>query len=147
MTAKNDWLAAASFEQAHEVASAINTLSIHAKLLLDGIEDPAPPEELRQARERLRGFLGRLKAVLGGAQRSGAVVGADPQLGDVALRFLARQRPEADNRKAPHFVTQLLVLIDSERPDDLRRLVAGLQELRTLVDVQAPSEPVQLGNR
>jgi glutathione S-transferase len=144
MTAKNDWLAASSFEQAHEVASAINTLSIHAKLLLDGITDPAPAEEVQQARQRLRAFLARLQAVLEDAQRAGAVVGADPQLGDVALRFLSRQQGQPGKRATPGLMVELPALIESERPDELRRLVTGLHELRSLVDVHAPSEPVQL---
>jgi hypothetical protein len=147
MATKNDWLAAASFEQAHEVASAINTLSIHAKLVLDGIADPTPAEDVQQARQRLSGFLARLQAVLADVQRAGAVVGADPQLGDVALRFLSRQQGPLGKRETPRLLVELAALIESERPADLRRLVAGLQELRSLLDVHAPSEPVQLVDR
>lgn len=74
-------LAASSFEQAHEVASAINTLSIHAKLRLEGIADPAHPADIEQARRRLLGFLARLRTVVREGEVDGGVVGADPQLG------------------------------------------------------------------
>lgn len=143
MATKNDWLAASSFEQAHEVASAINTLSIHAKLVLDGVEDPAPAEDVQKARRRLLSFLKRLQAVLGETTSAGVVIGADPQLGDVAGRLLSRQVRESGKRETPRLLTELPTLIESQSEADLRRLVAGLQELRSFVDVPEPSAPVQ----
>lgn len=147
MATRNDWLAASTFEQAHEVASAINTLSIHAKLLLDGVDDPTPIDDVQKARRRLSSFLGRLQAVLGESGSTGVVIGADPQLGDVAGRFLSRQVREHGTREAPRLLTELPTLIESDREEDLPRLVAGLQELRTLVTVPAPSTPIQIGGR
>lgn len=49
----SDWVAATTFEQTHEVLFAINTLSIHAKLMTAGVEDPAPDSEMERARARL----------------------------------------------------------------------------------------------
>lgn len=147
MATRNDWLAASSFEQAHEVASAINTLSIHAKLLLDGFDDPTPIRDVQKARRRLSSFLRRLQAVLGETESTGIVVGADPQLGDVASRFLSRQVREPGRHEQPRFLTELPALIESDSREDLPRLVAGLQELRSLVIVPAPSTPIQIGGR
>lgn len=147
MATKNDWLAASSFEQAHELASAINTLSIHAKLLLAGVENPAPADDVQRARRRLLSFLKRLQAVLGETTTAGVVIGVDPQLGDVAGRFLSRQARGSDKREIPRLLAELPTLIESERQADLPRLVAGLQELRSLVNVPAPYQPVQLVGR
>lgn len=147
MATRNDWLAASSFEQAHEVASAINTLSIHAKLMLDGVEDPTPVEDVQKARRRLSNFLKRLQAVLCETESTGVLIGTDPQLGDVAGRFLSRQVREPGRREAPRLLTELPTLIESDCEEDLHRLVAGLQELRSLVSVPAPSTPIQIGGR
>ena len=43
-----DWLAAANFEQTHDLVSAINTLSIHAKLALAGAANTGDPAEVEQ---------------------------------------------------------------------------------------------------
>ena len=49
---KNDWLTASSFERTHEIVSAINTLSIHAKLVLAGIDDSTNQEEVEKLKQK-----------------------------------------------------------------------------------------------
>jgi hypothetical protein len=136
---KSDWLAAASFERTHEVVSAINTLSIHAKLALAGVADPTPSTEIEQARRRLLEFLGRLEAVLKEAEQDedGTIVGTDPRLGDLALQLLGG--PARGDRRPPPSALPLAAvapLVQSDRPDDLRRVVPYLQELRTRIEEQ-----------
>jgi hypothetical protein len=140
---KSDWLAAANFERTHEVVSAINTLSIHAKLTLASVADPASDAEIEQARERLLDFLGRLEAVLHEVARDddGTVVGTDPRLGELALHFIAgrthsRQRP----RPSAFPLETLPDLVRSDRPEDLRRLVPHLQELRALLEEETQAD-------
>jgi hypothetical protein len=147
MPTKNDWLAAVGFEQAHEVASAINTLSIHAKLLLAGTRDPTPAQDIQQARQRLASFVERLQAVVKDVRDKGAVVGADPQIADVALALLAETRRDPSSHGHPTLLEDLPSLIQSERSQDLPRLVKGLQELRSLVEVDTTSEPGELASR
>jgi hypothetical protein len=136
---KNDWLAAATFEQTHEVVSAINTLSIHAKLLLAAVPDPAPVQELEGARERLLAFVERIRAVLGEADRDGrgAIVGVDPVLDALAQQVLSEERRGSARPSLRELrLAELPALVKSERPDDLRRLTSALQQLRALLGLE-----------
>ena len=133
---KSDWLTAASFERMHEIVSSINTLSIHAKLTLAGVPDPTPEGQISAARRRLLSLFERLKSVIAAAEQrtDGAVLGADPQLGELALQFLTKREggrrpvtPKLSSVKLSH-------LVRSDQPEDLRRLVPYLEELRALVE-------------
>jgi hypothetical protein len=146
MPTKNDWLTAVGFEQAHEVASAINTLSIHAKLLLAGARDPTPTQDIQQARQRLISFVERLQSVVKDVRDKRAVVGADPQMADVVLALLTETRRDPSSRGRPRLLDDLPSLIESERSADLHLLVKGLQQLRSLVEVDTRSEPVELAS-
>jgi hypothetical protein len=147
MTTKHDWLAASTFEQTHEVVSAINTLSIRAKLLLEGVQDPAPAENVEQARCRIRAFLSRLRSLLDDSRGGSSVVGADPEMSEIALKLLSHGVRGRRGYQTPQLLVVLPNLIESDDEDDLRQLIVGLEELRSLVEVQTPSEPVQLGYR
>lgn len=141
---KSDWLTASSFERTHEILSAINLLSIHGKLALARVEDPASDIELQGARERLLEFLGRIEAVLKKAEQGrGAIVGTDPQLGELVLQFLAG-RPDGSRRsRSPELSLSALVdLVSSERPEDLRALVPHLERLRTVIEEQTHADLV-----
>src|SRR5215469_13484206 len=89
-----DWLAAANFEQTHEIVSAINTLSIHAKLVLAGADYTGEAAEIQQARARLLSFLERFGSLLQDIEGSqeGTIVGADPRLRELAAQFLSARR-------------------------------------------------------
>src|SRR5438046_8236525 len=86
----NEWLTAESFEQAHEILSAINTLSIHAKLTLAGVNDAPREKEVREARTCLLKFLERFEIVVQGAEQrgDGRALGVDPRFGQLAGKFL-----------------------------------------------------------
>ena len=144
MARKNDWLAASSFEQAHELASAINTISIHAKLLLGGVQDPAPESEIARSRAHLLSFLERLRTILKETKKRGPVVGADPHMEDLARAFLVGVDADSGAREAPRLLDEIPNLVESENPSDLHRLVKDLERLRSLVAVENPSEPVEL---
>jgi hypothetical protein len=143
---KTDWLAASRYERTHEILSAINLLSIHAKLTLAGIDDPASDIEVQQAREHLLAFLSRIEAVLKKAeQEHGAVVGTDPQLGELALRFLAGRPGGSRRSRSPGLpLATLADLVRSERPDDLEALVPFLERLRALVEEQTHTDVVTI---
>jgi hypothetical protein len=143
---KSDWLAASNLERTHEILSAINTLSIHAKLALSDIEDPASATDIQRSRERLIEFLNGIEAVLEKAERErGAVIGTDPQLGELARRFLA-PGPDAArrSRSADLPLDKLPALVSSERPEDLTSLVRYLERLRSLVEEQMHTDVADL---
>ncbi len=134
---KSDWLAASSFERTHETISAINTLSIHAKLTLANISDPTSESDLETARQRLSAFLERLQDLLEGAKQSrgGTVVGADPRLGELATRYLQDVRVQP-GRSSPGTipVSTIARLMRSEQRKDLETLIEYLRDLRTLLE-------------
>lgn len=141
---KSDWLTASSFERTHEILSAINLLSIHAKLALARVEDPAGGIELQRAREHLLAFLSSIEGVLKSAeQENGAIVGTDPQLGELALQFLAG-RPDGSrrSRSSELSLSALADLVRSDRPEDLRALVPHLERLRAVVEEQTHADLV-----
>lgn len=134
---RSDWLAAASFERMHETISAINMLSIHAKLLLAGVDDPTGEGELEGARSRLQTFVNQLQSMLDEVEEEGQgyVTGADPRLSELGLRFLSqRQRKPPSSQLYSVSLERLNSLIASENQDDLNELILYLRELRRLVE-------------
>src|SRR5260370_37448112 len=86
-----EWLTAESFELTHAVISAINRLSIHAKLALAGNLEQSSELPLKQARETLRSFLDRLNNIVREIERDhdGPILGADPRMGLLAQRYVS----------------------------------------------------------
>jgi hypothetical protein len=141
----NEWLIAQSFEQAHEVVSAINTLSIHAKLLLAGVDDSSRQTEVSKARECVLRFLGRLHAVVAGAEnrQDGAVLGTDPRLAQLAQRFLSqRQKWPCPTGLYTASLSQVCSLIQSDSAQDQEEAVNFLRDLRALVEQHAHADVV-----
>src|SRR5260370_20447903 len=87
---KNDWLASQSLERSLDIISAINRISIHAKLRMAGIADTTTPDELNLARRSLTAFLGTLSEVIekAGGTQDKIAFGADPRFGSLARKFL-----------------------------------------------------------
>jgi len=142
---KSDWLAASSFERTHEIVSAINTLSIHAKLTLASVDDSVNAGRVREARARLTEFLDRFSPVLCEAEGSydRAVVGADPRLGELAVRFLsARRRWPQRSSLFETPIGRVRDLLQSERQEDLPTLISCLEGLRLLVEQNAHADVV-----
>lgn len=140
---KNDWLTTSSFERAFEVVSAINILSIHAKLTRDSTKNPIDIVEVKKARTRLLTFLEALQALMDNAEKDqgGIVVGADPRLSELALHYISEQR-----RLPPRSllytlsITQLENIIRSDKAEDMPTLVGCLESLRSLVEQYAQAD-------
>lgn len=144
---KADWLEASSLERMHQLVAAINTLSIHAKLLLVGSMDPTEPDEIDVARERLLSFLNRFSALIRDAnrRRDGAVVGADPQLAGLAANYLDLSKQAApDSTFLATPLEEASEMVRSERDEDLTRLVPFLRELRSLIQQQPQTDVTEL---
>src|SRR5713226_6354878 len=96
-------------------------LTIHAKLVLSGVDDPARGMDVQRSRDRLLAFLGQIGTVIENAEQArGAVIGTDPQLGELALRFLASGSEVLRRSRSPDLpLAKLAALVKSERPEDL----------------------------
>jgi hypothetical protein len=88
---KNDWMVTQSLERSLEVISAINRLSINAKLRLAGLVDTALDSELEGARCLVQNFVSTLSGLATQAQESQDRIafGADPRLSTLARQFLS----------------------------------------------------------
>lgn len=140
---KNEWLTAQSFERAHELVSAINALSIRAKLTLARVDDSSRDEEVRKARMHLCNFLDRFQTVIQEAERDrhGTVVGTDPRLGQLARRFLSvkGEWPRPAGLYDASF-PQVRALLLSDAVDDQKDLIDCLRDLRLLVEQHAHAD-------
>jgi hypothetical protein len=133
----NNWLAAESFDRAHSIISALNTLSIHAKMILANADDTARNSDVEKARTELHAFLENLGSLVTEAERTreGMVTGTDPRLSQLARTFIAKRRQwPQPSRLYDVPLSEVNRLLESDSPDDLRRLVAYLQELRVLLE-------------
>ena len=141
----NEWLTAESFEQAHELLSAINSLSIHTKLAIAGIDDAARLEEVREARTTLINFLKRFEQVVSEAEqrRDHRALGVDPRFGQLASKFLAAksQWSQGSSLYSTSFA-ELQRLTMSEKKEDRKGLVALLRDLRAFVEQHTHSDVV-----
>lgn len=143
----NNWLAAESFERVHSIISALNTLSIHAKMILANVDDTARSTEVMKARAVLRAFLESFGAIVKEAERTreGMVTGADPRLSQLARTFVAKRRQWPQH--SPLYdvtLSEVDALLESDTPDNLRRLIAYLQELRVLLEQNVHADIVGL---
>jgi hypothetical protein len=139
-----EWLATESFERAHKIISAINTLSIHAKLTMADVEDTASPEEIAEARGQLDLFLDRFEHIVSEVEENqeAPVLGVDPGLNMLAQQFVAakHQWPHSTLYDIP--LDRFKQLVHSERMSDLSQLIECLRTLRSLVEQNAHSDVV-----
>jgi hypothetical protein len=142
-----EWLTAESFERNQEVISAINALSIHAKLRMAGVKDSPVAADVAGAREHLKRFLGRIGDLVRDieADQEAPVLGTDPRLSLLARQFATTKKQWA--APAPLYtlsMEEVTALIDSDRPEDQERLIECLRALRLLVEEHAYADVVGL---
>lgn len=134
---KNDWLTTSSFERAFEIVSAINILSIHAKLKIANAADPANSEEIKKAQYTLSKFLEALASLVENTQKnqSGIILGTDPRFSELALHYMSEQ-----HRLPPRSILftfsmkQLDELVKSQKAEDMPTLIECLTSLRVMIE-------------
>ncbi len=140
---QNDWLVAQSFEQVNAVLSAINTLSIHTKLTLIGVDDTARIADVGTARRELLHFLERLEGVIQNAQhrRDGVTLGVDPRLGRLARKFLSlRAKWPSGSSLSSASLPRLRELLSARDSQESEALVIFLGDLRSLLEEHIHSD-------
>ena len=142
---KSDWMAASSFSRSREVISAINMISIHAKLALGGEKDPHDEAELRNARERLTNFLRDFGGLVEQAttNQDGIIIGSDPRIAELAQMFISerQQLPQ----KSPLFklpLQNLISLVQSDNLQEMPDLISSLRDLRNILEQHSHSDIV-----
>ncbi len=141
----SEWLTAESFERNHRLLSAINTLSIHAKLVRAGISDAPHVGDVEEAREELRHFLDRMGPLVHDveAHREAPLLGADSRLSSLVRQYATtRSRSASVLHRLP--IEQVAALLVSRQPADQQRLIEYLAALRQLVEQHAHADVVGL---
>lgn len=149
------WLSSDNVDRSHTIIRAINTLAIHAKLLLAGVADDERLPEVRAAQAIARDFLERFVALVAEAEQNrvgstmGIVTGADPRLSHLARTLASRRREwpqQSPLSSRPLFDLQQELwtdldavltphdLQDQQHHVQLQRLIESLRELRTLLE-------------
>jgi hypothetical protein len=131
------WQLAESFERTRNLLSAVNTLSIHTKLLLNGRDDSRRVAAANDARKVIKLFLERLQSELPEFERdaNSAVTGAPRRANELSRRFaLARSQTPAVSPLFSLSVPEFARLLDSNDEEDRRTLVEGLATLRDLLE-------------
>lgn len=134
-----EWLATENFERAHKIITAINILSIHAKLTLAGVEDTTPLEEVTEARWQLESFLESFEHIVSKVEinQEATVMGVDPGLNMLAQQFVSAKQQWPRPMLYDISFYRLKQLISSDNHSDLYQLIECLRTLRSLVDQNA----------
>ena len=138
-----EWLAAANYERTQGLVSAINTLSMHAKLALLDRDDPKTSKDAHAARGVLGRFLERFAALISEAESApfSPLPGADPRLRSLASRYLhARQQTPTRSVLFELPPADLTRLLTSDNVNDREQLVDCLRTLRALLEEQAHTD-------
>ncbi|MGH8543782.1 MAG: hypothetical protein ACREX3_09165 [Gammaproteobacteria bacterium] len=132
------WLAVQSFQHNQDLLAAINKLSIHLRLQLEGNEDAVRAGEANKAREMLSSFFRELETLVKDTEggEDVPVLGANPRLRQLARSFVRAKR----NRR--RFRSSLFrngtgcfqQLLHSNTKEDRQALLESLEDLRVLVE-------------
>jgi hypothetical protein len=132
-----DRLTFQSFQRSQEILKAINALSAHYELTLNGIVDEERAQRASQSIETLQTFLDELETAarqVDGAELA-LVLGVDSRLGQLVHSYLAaRRRNRFRSSLFTGSIGAIRALLTSNAPDDQTILVDCLSELRVLVE-------------
>jgi hypothetical protein len=142
---KSDWMTASSYGRTRELITSINTISIHAKLVLADMVDPHNGTTLKKARETLSAFLVSFENILDDATRSpnGVIIGSDPRMAELAQTFLSeRQHLPHKSELFTLPLNKLNDLVNSDKKEEMQELINCLRDLRGILEQHAHSDVV-----
>jgi hypothetical protein len=131
------WQLAESFERTRQLLSAVNTLSIHTKLLLAGHNDSGRKVAAEDAKIAIKAFLERLQSELPEFEKdlNSSITGAPRRTNELIRRFaLARKQMPTSSPLFSLPVPEFVCLLDSNRQNDRQLSVEGLATLRDLLE-------------
>ncbi|MCQ3977949.1 MAG: hypothetical protein DPW09_31360 [Anaerolineae bacterium] len=142
MTAK--WLALRSLRRNQQLLKAINVLSLHLQLIIEGHESDVQPPVLAAARTKLLEFLDRLEAGIHQAKESeiGVIYGADARFQAFVESYIDAQK-NASTSLLANDLASIRRFLDSDAANDQESLLAYLTHLRVLVEEQINHDTVQ----
>ncbi len=129
-------------EGAYQVLSAINLLSINAKLTLLKSENPVDADELSQAKRRLTEFASELADLLekAGKREGHAILGTDLRMRQLVSHFRQMTRSSPLGNSVDVTRDDLQRLLEAEDESSLGVLIEYLDLLRSLVEQYSYSD-------
>jgi hypothetical protein len=144
----SEWLTIQSFQRSQDLLVAINNLSIHAKLQLNGHEDRDRRESVAESKEFLAAFLEGFEDVLARAEQANGrpLTGIDPRLRQLAGQFerAKRERRRFRSRLFTDPISDIVALLSSTDEEDQKVLVQCLSDLRTLIEEHLETDTAQI---
>jgi hypothetical protein len=142
-----EWFNAAGFERFHQLISTINSVLIHTKLTLAGVDDIERIGEFEASRKYLLAFLDQFGPIFSEIEKdeSYVPVGTDPRLDGLArsLADLRRRRPRTHSL-ASVSMDELKQLLEKNDSESANRLIAYLTDLRGILEQQAHTDVVSI---
>lgn len=146
---RNDWMVTQSLERSLDVISAINRISINAKLHLAGVADVAQNNEIKDARSLVKGFVSTLSGLATRAQESEDRIafGADPRMSSLARQFLS-DRSQSSGAIAYDLgeLKELEAILGSEESVDNAILIERLAHLRSALEQHSQADAAIIFN-
>ena len=132
------WLSVQSFQHNQDLLAAINKLSIHLRLQLEGNEDADRAGEANKAREMLSSFFRELETLVNNTEHGEEVpvLGANLRLRQLARSFVKAKRNRRRFRSSlfRNGAGRFQQLLHSTKNEDRQVLLESLEELRVLVE-------------
>lgn len=130
-----EWLNIQSFFADHELLGAINDLSIAIKQEAAGVQDAERDRRAKDARRRLKRFLGRLSEVESAGSKQ-LLLGVDARFQSLTDAIASARQDE--NRYQSVLMksgaASALPLLDAKSPESREQLVDSLTELRRVIE-------------
>ena len=130
-------LAVRSFHENQKLLSAVNTLSINAKLEMAGRIDLKSEKRVAEAKRVLKSFFEELDVIVQRAEETEAkpLLGVDARRGEFVRNFIAAKRNlRIDSRSLNGKLSDITQLIYSDEENDKKEILLVLEELRTLLE-------------
>jgi hypothetical protein len=142
-----EWLNAESFERFNLLISAINSVLIHTKLRVAGIDDAGRREEFETSRKYLLAFLDQFGPIVQEIEKdeSWVPVGTNPRLDDLArsLADIRRRRPRKLSLEGVSLV-ELKQLLEQDDIQNASKIINYLKDLRGLLEQQAHADVISI---
>jgi hypothetical protein len=138
ITMSIQWLAVQSLQHNQDLLAAINKLSIHLRLQLEGKEDAERTGEANIARDVLSSFFRELESLVSDTERGQdiPVLGVNPRLRQLARSFV-RAKHNRRRFRSSLFQSEagcFQQLLNSHKKEDRQALLDSLEEFRVLVE-------------
>ncbi len=142
------WLNIQSFQRSQELLSAINTLSIHRKLNLNGDPDLGRKEAAEHARAILIAFFERLEKIARDLEddHRKPVLSIDARLRHLTEIYIQAKRHQGPSSSpfSEHSLSQVGRLYDSNCPEDWRQALKILAAFRELLEEHVSLDTTRL---